>query len=67
MNLDAETILLCSRIATERTRPAQWQTAAELRKDAARVQASGQSIEGVQAWLRGLLGDALKAQATGAK
>ena len=63
MKLTPELKSLCSKIALERTRPAQWQTSAELRKDAARVLASGQSIEGVQAWLRGLLGDALRAQA----
>ncbi len=65
MKLTPELKSLCSRIALERTRPAQWKTAAELRKDTARVLASGQTVEGVQAWLQGLLGDALRAQATG--
>jgi len=55
-----ETILLCQRIAHERTRPAELQAAAELRRDAARVLASGQSEDAVQAWLRGLLADALE-------
>jgi hypothetical protein len=63
MKLTPEIKSLCSKIALERTRPAQWQTAAELRKDALRVLTSGEPIEGVQAWLHGLLGDALKAQA----
>ena len=65
MKITPEIKSLCSKIVLERTRPAQWKTAAELRKDAARVLASGQPVEGVQAWLQGLLGDALKAQATG--
>lgn len=46
-----------------RTHPAQWQTALELRKDCQRVLASGRPANEVQAWLEGLLGDALKAQA----
>ena len=65
MKLDPATRSLCSRIALERTRPAMKQTAAELRKDTARVLASGQPVEGVQAWLQGLLAAALAAQATG--
>jgi hypothetical protein len=65
MKLTPELKTLCAKIAHERCRPAQWKTAAELRKDATRVLASGQPVEGVQAWLQGLLGDALKAQATG--
>lgn len=65
MRLDAETQTLCSRIALERCRPAISQTAQELRRDTLRVLASGESVEGVQAWLRGLLGDALKVQANG--
>lgn len=65
MQLPAEIKSLCSKIALERTRPTQWQTAAELRADAQRVIASGTPVEGVQAWLRDLLGDALKAQAKG--
>jgi hypothetical protein len=65
MKLTPELKSLCSRIALERTRPAQWKTAAELRKDTARVLASGQPVEGVQAWLQGLLAAALAAQATG--
>lgn len=65
MKLTPELKSLCSKIALERTRPAQWKTGAELRKDCQRVLASGEPIEGVQAWLQGLLGDALKAQARG--
>ena len=53
---------LCNKIATERTRPAQWKTAAELRKDTTRILASGKPVEGVQAWLEGLLVDAVTAQ-----
>ena len=56
---------LCNRIASERTRPAQQQTAAELRRDTQRALASGISIEGVQAWLEGLLSDAMAQQAGG--
>jgi hypothetical protein len=63
MNLTPEIKKLCSRIALERTRPAMKQTAAEMRRDVQRVLAAGQPHEGVQAWLTGLLGDALKAQA----
>ena len=63
MQLPAEIKSLCSKIALERTRPTQWQTAAELRADAQRVIASGTSIEAAQAWLRDLLADSLAAQA----
>lgn len=65
MKLDAETRSLCSRIALERTRPVMKQTAEEVRRDALRVLASGRPPDEVQAWLRALLGDAMKAQATG--
>lgn len=65
MLLTPEIRHLCSKIALERTRPAQWKTAQELRKDAKRVLDSGQTPEGVQAWLEGLLGQALAAQARG--
>lgn len=63
MKLSPEIKSLCSKIALERTRPAQWKTGAELRKDCQRVLASGQPIESVQAWLHGMLGEALQAQA----
>jgi len=53
---------LCNKIACERTRPAQWKTAAELRKDTQRVLASGQTLADAQTWLESLLADALKAQ-----
>jgi hypothetical protein len=49
-------------IATERTRPAMLQTVAELNKDVGRVLASGQDVEAVQGWLRGLLAQAVAAQ-----
>lgn len=65
MRLPAEIKHLCAKIAHERTRPQQWQTAHELRKDAARVLASGAGVEGAVAWLEGLLGDALAQQAAG--
>lgn len=67
MKLPAETKTLCARIAMERTRPAQLQTALELRKDAARVLASGEPVEGVHGWLRGLLAEAMAHQATGVR
>jgi len=53
---------LCNKIATERTRPALWKTAAELRKDCTRVLASGQTLADAQTWLESLLADALAAQ-----
>ena len=53
---------LCAKIALERTRPAQWKTAAELRKDTERVLVSGASVTATQTWLEGLLADALAAQ-----
>ena len=53
---------LCAKIACERTRPAQWKTAAELRKDCTRVLASGQTLADAQTWLESLLADALAAQ-----
>jgi len=62
MKLSPELKTLCAKIALERTRPAQWQTAAELRKDTTRILASGKPVEGVQAWLEGLLVDAVTAQ-----
>ena len=65
MRLPLEIKHLCAKIAHERIRPQQWQMAHELRKDAARVLASGTDIEGVQAWLEGLLHDALRAQTNG--
>ena len=46
----------------ERTRPAQWKTAAELRKDTERVLASGRTVADAQTWLEGLLAAALAAQ-----
>lgn len=63
MKLPAEIKSLCARVALEKTRPMQWQTGAELRKQAQVMLASGQSTMMVHAHLQALLGDALKAQA----
>lgn len=65
MKLPTETKSLCARIALERTRLAQWQTASELRKQALAMLVSGQPPMQVQAHLQALLGDALRAQAKG--
>lgn len=65
MKLPTETKSLCSRIALERTRPAQWKTASELRRQAQAMLVSGQPPMMVEAHLQALLGDALKAQAKG--
>ena len=65
MRLPLEIKHLCAKIAHERTRPQQWQTASELRRDTQRALASGTDVEGVQAWLQGLLSDALAQQAGG--
>ena len=46
----------------ERTRPAQWKTAAELRKDTERVLVSGASVTATQTWLESLLAAAIAAQ-----
>ena len=62
MKLAPDLRFLCNKIACERTRPAQWKTAAELRKDTERVLASGASVTATQTWLEGLLADALAAQ-----
>ena len=62
MKLAPELKFLCNKIACERTRPAQWKTAAELRKDCMRVLASGQTVADAQTWLEGLLAAALAAQ-----
>ena len=62
MKLAPELKFLCNKIATERTRPALWKTAAELRKDTERVLVSGASVTATQTWLEGLLADALAAQ-----
>ena len=62
MKLAPDFRFLCNKIATERTRPALWKTAAELRKDCARVLASGASVTATQTWLEGLLADAIAAQ-----
>jgi len=62
MKLSPELKFLCNKIACERTRPSQWKTAAELRKDTERVLASGKTIEGAKGWLQGLLDEALAAQ-----
>ena len=62
MKLTADLRFLCNKIANERTRPALWKTAAELRKDTERVLASGQTVADAQTWLEGLLADALAAQ-----
>lgn len=63
MKLDAATKTLCSRIAHERIRPVMKQTAQELRADTMRVIQSGRPAAEVHAWLQGMLGDALRAQA----
>ena len=55
---------LIAKICHERSRPAQWLAAADLRRDATRILESGKSPEEVEAWLRGQLADALAAQAT---
>jgi len=60
--LPKEFKILCAKIALERTRPAQWKTAAELRKDTERVLVSGASVTATQTWLEGLLADAIAAQ-----
>ena len=62
MKLPTELRFLCNKIACERTRPAQWKTAAELRKDTERVLASGQTLADARTWLESLLADALAAQ-----
>ena len=54
---------LCSKIALERTRPAQWNEATQLRRKAIDMLGSGQSDGAVIAWLQALLGDALQAHA----
>ena len=63
MKLSTETKTLCSRIALERTRPVMKQTAQELRTDTMRVIQSGRPAAEVRAWLQGMLGDVLQAQA----
>lgn len=50
---------LCNRVAAERVRPALAQNVHELRRDAGRVLATGQTDEAVVLWLRGLLGAAM--------
>ena len=62
MKLPTELKFLCNKVASERTRPALWKTAAELRKDTERVLASGQTVADAQTWLESLLADALAAQ-----
>jgi len=62
MKLAPELKFLCNKIACERTRPAQWKTAAELRKDTERVLASGQTLADARSWLESLLAAALAAQ-----
>ena len=62
MKLPTELRFLCNKIACERPRPAQWKTAAELRKDTERVLASGRTVADAQTWLEGLLAAALAAQ-----
>lgn len=54
---------LCSRVALERNRRAQWDEAAQLRRKANEMLTSGQSPDALTAWLQALLGDALTAQA----
>lgn len=50
--LDAELKNLCGRVALEITRPIQWQTAAQLRKEAIAQLAAGTAREAVTAWLQ---------------
>ena len=64
MKLQPKLKSLCSKVALERTRPVQWKTAADLRRDAGRILELGKSPEEVEAWLQSLLVDALGAQAT---
>ena len=63
MQLPAEIKSLCARVALEKTRPMQWQTGAELRKQAQAMLASGQPQMMVHAHLQALLADSLAAQA----
>lgn len=65
MKLTPELKTLCAKIALERTRPAQWRTAGEMRKQAQAMLVSGSPPMLVQAHLQALLGDALQAQAKG--
>jgi len=51
-----------AKIALERVRPAQWKTAAELRKDTQRELASGRTLADARTWLESLLAAALAAQ-----
>ena len=60
--LPKEFKFLCNKIACERTRPALWLEAQQLRRDALRELAAGKPIAWVQDWLHGLLADALAAQ-----
>ena len=62
MKLAPELRFLCNKVASERTRPALWKTAAELRKDTERVLASGQTLADARSWLESLLAAALAAQ-----
>ena len=61
--LSAPVKSLCSKIALERTRPAQWNEASQLRRLAINMLDSGHSDGAVIAWLQALLGDALQAHA----
>ena len=62
MKLAPELKFLCNKIACERTRPALWLEAQQLRRDALRELSTGKPIAWVQDWLHGLLADALAAQ-----
>ena len=62
MKLAPELKFLCNKVASERMRPEQWKIAAGLRKDCQRAIASGQPVEAVQDWLKGLLDAAIAAQ-----
>lgn len=61
--LSAPVKSLCNKVALERTRPAQWNEANQLRRQAIDMLGSGQSDGAVIAWLQALLGDALQAHA----
>lgn len=58
-NLPRQIEDLCNRVAAERVRPALAQNVLELRRDAGRVLATGQTDAAVVNWLRGMLGAAM--------
>ena len=60
--LDAEIKNLCGRVALERTRPLQWQTAQQLRKDAQGRLAAGTARADLVAWLQTQHDEAVRGQ-----